>query len=55
VTLAQFMVIVDFTIMQVALLKIGREFGVSVNAVTRYVYQAISNNKRSAHDSNRLV
>src|ERR687888_243955 len=33
VTLAQFMVVVDFTIVQVALPSIGREFGVSVNVL----------------------
>ena len=33
VTLAQFMVIVDFTIVQVALPSIGKEFGVSVNGL----------------------
>ena len=33
ITLAQFMVVVDFTIVQVALPSIGREFGVSVNAL----------------------
>jgi MFS family permease len=33
VTLAQFMVIVDFTIVQVALPSIGREFGLSVNGL----------------------
>lgn len=33
VTLAQFMIIVDFTIVQVALPSIGREFGVSVNGL----------------------
>ncbi len=33
ITLAQFMVVVDFTIVQVALPSIGREFGVSVNVL----------------------
>jgi MFS family permease len=33
VILAQFMVILDFTIVQVALPSIGREFGVSVNGL----------------------
>jgi EmrB/QacA subfamily drug resistance transporter len=33
ITLAQFMVVVDFTIVQVALPSIGREFGVSVNGL----------------------
>ena len=33
ITLAQFMVVVDFTIVQVALPSIGREFGVSVNGM----------------------
>ncbi len=33
VTLAQFMVVVDFTIVQVAMPSIGREFGVSVNVL----------------------
>ena len=33
VALAQLMVIVDFTIVQVALPSIGREFGVSVNVL----------------------
>src|ERR687883_634332 len=33
ITLAQFMVVVDFTIVQVALHSIGREFGVSVNVL----------------------
>src|SRR6187200_299193 len=33
VTLAQFMVVVDFTIVQVALPSIGREFGVPVNVL----------------------
>src|ERR671939_463558 len=33
ITLAQFMVVVDFTIGQVALPSIGREFGVSVNVL----------------------
>jgi EmrB/QacA subfamily drug resistance transporter len=33
VALAQFMVIVDFTIVQVALPSIGREFGVSINGL----------------------
>ena len=32
-TLAQFMVVVDFTIVQVTLSSIGREFGVSVNVL----------------------
>src|SRR5215470_2101736 len=33
ITLAQFMAVVDFTIVQVALPSIGREFGVSVNGL----------------------
>jgi MFS family permease len=33
ITLAQFIVVVDFTIVQVALPSIGREFGVSVNGL----------------------
>jgi EmrB/QacA subfamily drug resistance transporter len=33
ITLAQFMVVVDFTIVQVALPSIGREFGVSINVL----------------------
>ncbi len=33
VTLVQFMVVVDFTIMQVALPSIGREFGISINGL----------------------
>ena len=33
VTLAQVMVVVDFTIVQVALPSIGKEFGVSVNGL----------------------
>jgi EmrB/QacA subfamily drug resistance transporter len=33
ITLAQFMTVVDFTIVQVALPSIGREFGVSVNGL----------------------
>ncbi len=33
VTLAQFMVIIDFTIVQVALPSIGKEFGVSINGL----------------------
>ena len=33
VILAQFMIVVDFTIVQVALPSIGREFGVSVNGL----------------------
>ena len=33
ITLAQFMIAVDFTIVQVALPSIGREFGVSVNGM----------------------
>ena len=33
IILAQFMVVVDFTIVQVALPSIGREFGVSVNGL----------------------
>jgi EmrB/QacA subfamily drug resistance transporter len=33
ITLAQFMIVVDFTIVQVALPSIGREFGVSVNGL----------------------
>src|ERR671928_1511758 len=33
ITLAQFMVVVDFTIVQVALPSIGKEFGVSVNVL----------------------
>src|ERR1044072_6731107 len=33
ITLAQFMVVVDFTIVQVALPSIGREFGVSINGL----------------------
>src|SRR5919202_2530912 len=33
ITLAQFMVVVDFTIVQVSLPSIGREFGVSVNVL----------------------
>jgi EmrB/QacA subfamily drug resistance transporter len=33
ITLAQFMIVVDFTIVQVALPSIGREFGVSINGL----------------------
>ena len=33
ITLAQFIVVVDFTIVQVALPSIGREFSVSVNGL----------------------
>src|SRR5215471_914354 len=33
ITLAQFMTVVDFTIVQVALPSIGREFGVSINGL----------------------
>jgi EmrB/QacA subfamily drug resistance transporter len=33
ITLAQFMIVVDFTIVQVALPSIGKEFGVSVNGL----------------------
>ena len=33
ITLAQLMVVVDFTIVQVALRSIGKEFGVSVNGL----------------------
>src|SRR5215467_12178915 len=33
ISLAQFMAVVDFTIVQVALPSIGREFGVSVNGL----------------------
>jgi MFS family permease len=33
VTLAQFMLVIDYTIVQVALPSIGREFGVSVNGL----------------------
>ena len=33
ITVAQFMIVVDFTIVQVALPSIGREFRVSVNGL----------------------
>ena len=48
ITLAQFMVVVDFTIVQVALPSIGREFGVSVNVLQWIVTQGLGEERKAS-------